>query len=55
MKFRIVNQQIKLGLKIEKEHDDITKGDPEMIMKIIMAHLKENPRYYTELAKMEKK
>jgi hypothetical protein len=41
------------GMKVEQEHKDITKGDPEMTAKIVLVHLKELPDYYTRLEKME--
>jgi len=41
------------GLNIEREHDDVTNGDWKIIAKIVIAHLKEIPDYYTRLAKME--
>jgi hypothetical protein len=45
--------QFKRGMVVEKEHKDITKGDPVMTAKIVLAHLKEIPDYYTRLEKME--
>lgn len=42
------------GMFVEEEHRDITHGDPEMTAKIVLAHLKEDPRYYTKLEKIEK-
>jgi len=41
-------------MKVELEHEDITKGDPIKTAKIVMAHLKEVPDYYTKLKKVEK-
>lgn len=46
--------QFKQGMKVELEHKDITKGDPVKTAKIVMAHLKEVPDYYTKLKKVEK-
>lgn len=54
-------KQLKMGMKVEKEHDakmgkdtDVVPGhDPGTIMKIAVAHLRENPRYYTKLKKVE--
>jgi hypothetical protein len=43
-----------LGLKIEQEHDDVTLGDINKVAKIAAAHIKEHPRYYYYLNKMEK-
>jgi hypothetical protein len=47
--------QFKAGYKVELEHSDVTKGDPLKTAKIVMAHLKEVPDYYTKLKKVEKK
>lgn len=47
--------EIKKGIKVEREHDDITKGNPKLVGKIVAAHLKELPDYYTKLQKMEKR
>jgi hypothetical protein len=41
------------GMKVEGEHNDITKGNRQMTAKIVMAHLKEIPDYYTRLEHME--
>jgi hypothetical protein len=46
---------IHYGLNVELEHKDITKGNMEKTLKIVMAHLKESPKYYRELKKMEQK
>jgi hypothetical protein len=53
-------EQVRMGLGVELEHgslwgDDtnVTKDDPLMTAKIVMAHLKEIPDYYTRLEKME--
>ncbi|MEI7478557.1 MAG: DUF5661 family protein [bacterium] len=50
---RVSYDQFCQGMKVEQEHKDITKGDPEMTAKIVLAHLKEIPDYYTRLEKME--
>jgi len=42
--------QVKIGLKIEKEHSDI----PEVASQITKDHLAEFPDYYTRLVKLEK-
>jgi hypothetical protein len=42
-----------MGMKVEQEHKDITKGDPMMTAKIVLAHLTELPDYYTRLERME--
>lgn len=48
--------QFKMGMSHEgKEHKDVTKGDPIKTAKIVIAHLKEVPNYYTKLKKVEKK
>lgn len=43
------------GLNIELEHKNITKNDIKMTVKIALAHLEEDPRYYYYLEKQEKK
>jgi len=52
-KMKVCNKQVKMGMEKEKEHDDLTKGDPKKIKMIVDAHLKEDPEYYTKLEKME--
>lgn len=48
------------GIKVELEHGsrdsetNVTNNDPEKTAKIAWAHLKEDPKYYDKLAKMEK-
>lgn len=37
------------GLCHEYEHDDVTNGDPVKTGKIALAHLKEDPHYYSKL------
>lgn len=44
-----------LGLNTELEHFDVTKGDLDSTAKITIAHLKEDPKYYYYLDKIEKK
>lgn len=52
-------EQFHMGLAVELEHGahdpetDVTHNDPIMTGKIVWAHLKEIPDYYTRLAKME--
>ena len=53
-------EQIKLGMPVEMEHgselgDDtnVSNDDPVDTLKIVLAHLKEIPDYYTRLNKME--
>lgn len=38
-----------MGMNVEMEHKDVTKGDLTMTAKIAAAHLNENPKYYTLL------
>ena len=40
-------EELKKGMKVESEHSD----DPEVQRKIATDHLKEDPEYYTKLAK----
>lgn len=40
-----------LGMNVELEHQDITKGNIVKTAKIAAAHLKEKPNYYTLLKK----
>ena len=42
--------QIEQGIKVEKEHTT----DKKIAKEIAKDHLKENPKYYTELKKIEK-
>lgn len=51
MIIKIKPEQMKKGMKVEREHDDVTHGSHEMVKKIAMAHLKEDPKYYTKLLK----
>lgn len=47
------------GMEVELEHGsqdgetDVTSDDPEQTFKIMLAHMKELPDYYTRLEKME--
>jgi len=43
-----------MGMKVEQEHTDITKGDLLKTGRIALAHLYELPDYYTRLKKMER-
>lgn len=43
--------EVEAGLEVEKEHDDITKGDKVKRAKIAAAHLREVPTYYKKLKK----
>ncbi len=49
--------EVKMGKKAEKEHDngddvDIVNSEEDLI-KIVLAHLREDPKYYTKLKKVE--
>ena len=53
-------KQIQMGMKVEEEHSgkmgkdtDVTGGDPVKVLKICVAHLREDPKYYTKLKKVE--
>jgi hypothetical protein len=47
--------EFRRGYKIEMEHKDVTGGDPVLTAKIVLAHLKENARYYSLLEKYVEK
>lgn len=46
-------KEFKMGLQIECEHYDVTEYDPEKTARIVLAHLRELPDYYTKLKGME--
>lgn len=54
-------KQLAMGMEVEKEHDnkmgkdtDVVPGhNKSTIMKIAVAHLREDPKYYTKLKKVE--
>jgi len=46
-------EQFHMGMNVEFEHKDVTKGDLKMTAKIALAHLRELPDYYTRLKKVE--
>lgn len=46
---RFDKQQLKMGVKVEKEHTN----NPKIAKQIAKAHLSEFPTYYTGLIKME--
>jgi hypothetical protein len=52
-------KQLQMGMEVEKEHDDekdtdvVPGHDKGVIMKIAIAHLREDPKYYTKLKKVE--
>ncbi len=51
----ITPTSLRLGMEVEREHRDVTKGGVLKTAKIAAAHLCESPRYYTELKKLERK
>ena len=48
---KLINAQLALGIKTEKEHTT----RKEIAREIALDHLAEDPRYYTKLRKMESK
>jgi len=46
---KIDSKEFFVGLNEELEHKNITNGDPILTAKIVLAHLKEDPDYYTKL------
>ena len=58
-KYNVDLDQLKMGIKVEKEHDgrmgkdtDVVKKQ-EDIVKIAVAHIREDPKYYTKLKTIE--
>ena len=47
-------KELKMGMKDEKEHKDVTKGDPVKTLKIVISHLKEDKKYYSKIKKVIK-
>ncbi len=52
-------KQLRMGINVEKEHDgkmgrdtDVVKNKSDLV-KIAVAHLREDPKYYTKLKKVE--
>jgi hypothetical protein len=45
---------VKRAIEVELEHRDIIGNNPELALRIALAHLKESPRYYASLAKLER-
>lgn len=50
-----------MGMRVEEEHNgkmgqdtNVTNNDSVKVLKIAVAHLREDPRYYTKLKKMER-
>jgi hypothetical protein len=37
-----------MGMNVESEHKDVTKGSPTLTGRIVLAHLREEPKYYTD-------
>lgn len=51
--FRFVDiEEFRMGIEVEREHFDVSQ-DPLVIARIVLAHLKEMPDYYTRLREME--
>ena len=53
------DKELKMGVDVEREHDgemgkdtDVVKKDSDLV-KIAVAHLREDPKYYTKLKKVE--
>lgn len=56
-KYGVPLEQLQMGIDVEKEHDDgseldVVKSKVDLV-KIALAHLKEDPEYYTKLNKIE--
>ncbi len=47
-------EEFKMGMKEELEHTDVIGQDKEALKKIVLAHLKEDPKYYTKLSTVMK-
>jgi hypothetical protein len=51
-------KQLEMGMKEELEHGkknkklNVTSDDPVKTLKIVIAHLEEDPKYYTKLKKV---
>lgn len=52
---KITPAALRAGMEVEREHRDVTRGGMAKTAKIAAAHLCESPRYYSELAKMERR
>lgn len=48
-------EEVEAGMDVEKEHDNITKKNKLQTAKIVAAHLKEKPNYYSLLKKCVEK
>lgn len=51
LKLNFDPKEFHIGINVELEHRDITKGNLVKTAKIAAAHLRENPRYYSLLKK----
>lgn len=54
------SKELQMGFDVEKEHGgssdtNVTGGDPVKTLKIAVAHLREEPNYYSKLKKVEEK
>ena len=41
--------EVMKGIQVEREHNDLTGGDPVKMAEIVRAHLDEDSRYYSKL------
>lgn len=55
MKYQFDFEEFFNGMNVELEHKDITNGNVVLTAKIVVAHLKENPHYYSMLKKYVEK
>jgi hypothetical protein len=44
--------QFRMGLGVEREHDEVTHADMVKVGHIVLDHLREDPEYYTKLKKV---
>ena len=51
---RVDLKEFTMGMNVELEHTNVTKGNLKLTGKIALAHLEELPDYYTRLREMEK-
>ncbi|MHA1949684.1 MAG: DUF5661 family protein [Candidatus Thorarchaeota archaeon] len=55
----LIPKELKMGYEVEKEHDGSMGKDTDVVnkpsdyLKIAVAHLREDPKYYTKLKKVE--
>jgi hypothetical protein len=57
---RVNLKALRRGMQVEVEHQkdpetNVVKGDPKRLTRIAWAHLKEDPKYYEKLERVEKK